>query len=351
MRIDQNGSDSQEYVYNASGQRVSVWDPQAGWEDQGQNYWGSIPVEYYQDGYAQFQHHDYLGTERVRTSYSGAVDGTFSSLPFGDGYTFTGNDNDAHHFAMLDRDAASDTDHAMFRQYANASGRWMSPDPYSGSYDINNPQSMNRYSYVLNLPLAYVDSLGLNCTETPTNNINGVDVSNCTVSGCDDGGGDDGSLADLSYDPSARPGYLWVPLHISGPCWGCTDRPAPNTGNSSPTWKQIKCEALAGLPVAIDAASLAADFAGPEGQAAKITVGFGLSLAATFTSAANGDAGGALWGAASFTRAPLEIATKSAGLTGLAQWIPGVGALGDGIAAIHDIRGVSGSYSACMAKQ
>jgi len=126
---------------------------------------------------------------------------------------------------------------------------------------------------------------------------------------------------------------------------------APNNGNSSLTWKQIKCGALAGLPVAIDAASLAADFAGPEGQAAKIAVGFGLSLASTFTSAANGDAGGALWGAASFTRAPLEVATKSAGLTGLAQWIPGVGAVGDGIAAIHDISEVSGSYSACMAKQ
>lgn len=36
----------------------------------------------------------------------------------------------------------------------------MSPDPYYGSYDVNNPQSMNRYSYVLNNPLAYVDPDG-----------------------------------------------------------------------------------------------------------------------------------------------------------------------------------------------
>ena len=38
----------------------------------------------------------------------------------------------------------------------------MSPDPYSGSYDMNNRQSLNRYSYVLsNHPLTFTDRLGL----------------------------------------------------------------------------------------------------------------------------------------------------------------------------------------------
>lgn len=36
----------------------------------------------------------------------------------------------------------------------------MSPDPYAGSYDITNPESMDRYTYVLNNPLAYVDPDG-----------------------------------------------------------------------------------------------------------------------------------------------------------------------------------------------
>jgi RHS repeat-associated protein len=55
----------------------------------------------------------------------------------------------------------SDTDHAQFRQHYNTWGRWMSPDPYSGSYDPTNPQSFNRYSYVTNNPLAHVDPSGL----------------------------------------------------------------------------------------------------------------------------------------------------------------------------------------------
>ena len=37
----------------------------------------------------------------------------------------------------------------------------MSPDPSSGSYDLTDPQSLNRYAYLSGRPLASVDSLGL----------------------------------------------------------------------------------------------------------------------------------------------------------------------------------------------
>ena len=36
----------------------------------------------------------------------------------------------------------------------------MSPDPYDGSYS-GNPQSLNRYSYVMNNPLMLTDPSGL----------------------------------------------------------------------------------------------------------------------------------------------------------------------------------------------
>lgn len=67
----------------------------------------------------------------------------------------------AYLFTGLEHDGESGLDHATFRQYSSAQGRWISPDPYSGSYDFTNPQSFNRYSYVGNSPLAAIDPTGL----------------------------------------------------------------------------------------------------------------------------------------------------------------------------------------------
>ena len=119
------------------------------------------------NGTTYFEHKNWLGTERLRTDYTGATAATYQSLSFGDGYTpnilQSAADQDNNHFATLDHDSETATEHAQFRQYASAQGLWMSPDPYPGSYDFNNPQSFNRYSYVLNNPLGATDSLGLYC--------------------------------------------------------------------------------------------------------------------------------------------------------------------------------------------
>jgi hypothetical protein len=53
----------------------------------------------------------------------------------------------------------------MFRQYDSSGGRWMSADPYNGSIDPGNPQTLNRYGYVGNNPLRYTDPSGL-CSTT-----------------------------------------------------------------------------------------------------------------------------------------------------------------------------------------
>jgi hypothetical protein len=48
----------------------------------------------------------------------------------------------------------------------------MAPDPYDGSYDPFNPQSLNRYTYAINSPLSYLDPSGLDCvTATGNGNI------------------------------------------------------------------------------------------------------------------------------------------------------------------------------------
>ncbi len=48
---------------------------------------------------------------------------------------------------------------ADFRYLIPRFGRWLSPDPMAG--DVTNPQSLNRYAYVLNNPTSLTDPLGL----------------------------------------------------------------------------------------------------------------------------------------------------------------------------------------------
>ncbi len=152
-----------EYAYSLSGQRVASFDG-SGNPLTNQVYWGSTPVAYYQGGQIHYQHQDWLGTERMRTNSSGGVEGTYQSLPFGDAFTVSGSDNDPYHFAELDHDTESNTEHAQFRNYSSTQGRWLSPDPYSGSYSFGDPQSFNRYTYVRNNPLMAVDPSGMKMT-------------------------------------------------------------------------------------------------------------------------------------------------------------------------------------------
>jgi RHS repeat-associated protein len=144
-----------------------VWGPHQSVPEQPSGYRST-------DGTTYFDHQDTLGTERIRTNYAGSVGSSYISLPWGDGYTATvnnsGADQDSLHFASLEHDAESDTEHAQFRNYASAQGRWLAPDPYMGSYDLTNPQSMNRYAYVLNNPTSLLDPSGLVVT---CNEING----------------------------------------------------------------------------------------------------------------------------------------------------------------------------------
>lgn len=136
----------------------------------------------------------------MRTKYDGSVDGTFTSLPFGDALaTASGSDNDAYHFAMLDHGYLTNTDHAWFRQYANAQGRWTSPDPYAGSYDATNPQSLNRYAYVLNAPLSFIDPTGLMTCPLCSGPVGGGNGGGSGAGGS--GGGDQG----CGFSPASVP--------------------------------------------------------------------------------------------------------------------------------------------------
>jgi RHS repeat-associated protein len=167
----QNAGATYEYLYDYAGRRISSWLEPSNFGNEGRIYWGGQQIAYRAwNGQTYFEHKDMIGTERMRTNYAGSVASAYQSLPWGDGYnanetSSTGDGLDNLHFAQLDKDSESSTEHAQFRQYSSTQGRWMSPDPYVGSYDVTDPQSFNRYSYVLNNPLARVDPSGL-CDQT-----------------------------------------------------------------------------------------------------------------------------------------------------------------------------------------
>lgn len=105
---------------------------------------------------------DWLGTKRVRTNVSGAVAETCESLSYGDDYSCSTSDISPLHFTGKTRDGTG-LSHFPARYYSPFAGRFMSPDPLGGS--VLNPQSLNRYSYVLDNPERFIDPLGLQCQQ------------------------------------------------------------------------------------------------------------------------------------------------------------------------------------------
>jgi RHS repeat-associated protein len=145
-------------------------------------------------------------------------------------------DTDANHYAFLDTDKETATDHADFRQYSNAQGRWMAPDPYDGSYDPSNPQSLNRYTYAMNSPLSLLDPSGFDCVYDEAGGTYTI-KGDCTNAG---GVNDDGTYVDCgdAGDGCLTNGApsLWQPNSVeafSGPLDDVPDLASMFVGSGS----------------------------------------------------------------------------------------------------------------------
>jgi RHS repeat-associated protein len=136
---------------------------------------------------------DHLGTPRMVVDLSGNLGGPtgikrHDYLPFGEelgagiggrttaqGYA---EDSIRQHFTSKERDNETGLDYFLARYYGSSMGRFTSPDEFTGGprelftfaakasanptfyADLNNPQSLNKYTYCLNNPLRYVDPDG-----------------------------------------------------------------------------------------------------------------------------------------------------------------------------------------------
>src|SRR5215472_7090264 len=89
--------------------------------------------------------------------------------PFGGELQFSAADSSNYYkFTGKERDAESNLDYFGARYYSSTLGRWTAADwsaapapvPYA---DFTDPQSLNLYSYVRNIPTSHVDPDGHQC--------------------------------------------------------------------------------------------------------------------------------------------------------------------------------------------
>ncbi len=115
---------------------------------------------------------DHLGTPRMVVDQTGTLAGVkrHDYLPFGEELTTQGgrnaqqgyqSNNSRQGFTSYKHDMETNLEFAQARYFASAQGRFTSPDPLQSSATSLNPQTWNRYSYVMNNPLAYVDPTGM----------------------------------------------------------------------------------------------------------------------------------------------------------------------------------------------
>jgi RHS repeat-associated protein len=156
------------------------------------NVWanGALIATYDPNG-LHFYLNDWTGSRRVQTDYQGVIEQTCTNLPYGNGETCTPTPSEEL-YAGLERDSAAGLDNAVYRSYTSAFGRWTTPDPYDGSYDWSNPQSLNRYAYVNGRPMRFTDPSGQMPIPCPSGlPSSGVDpvtgLSVLMAYACDDG--------------------------------------------------------------------------------------------------------------------------------------------------------------------
>jgi RHS repeat-associated protein len=110
-------------------------------------------------GYNLISHADGLGNMRFTSTKSGRT--AFADIdyaPFGE----SSNTSAALNFTGQRQDTVSGLYDFLFREYSPVQGRWISPDRAGlGAVSMANPQSWNRYAYVLNNPMALTDPTGL----------------------------------------------------------------------------------------------------------------------------------------------------------------------------------------------
>jgi RHS repeat-associated protein len=115
---------------------------------------------------------DFLKTASVITDSAGTVKSESDYYPWGGELQFTNNDSNHYKFTGKERDSETGLDYFGARYYSNGLGRFITADwsavpvpvPYA---DLSDPQSLNQYTYVRNIPTSNADPDGHECPTCP----------------------------------------------------------------------------------------------------------------------------------------------------------------------------------------
>jgi RHS repeat-associated protein len=162
VRDDQGGANPElklTYPVDIFGQRTGTWAEYTNWT--GWNvYWSQVAGQRLNMGGASafIDHADAVGSTTMETDPSGAVVWDVTHYP--SGQVFQEQGTRQSEVAMgLDWQVNDPAIPSATREYNFRVYRWLTPDPMGG--DVTNPQSLNRYAYVLNNPTTLTDPLGL----------------------------------------------------------------------------------------------------------------------------------------------------------------------------------------------
>ena len=166
--LKQIGNEKTVYVYDALGRLVAEY--------------GGPPV------FAGLRYltKDPLGSTRIVTDQVGTVVGRHDFLPFGEEIpktvgprvligAYEGLDAVRHRFTGKERDFETGRDYFGARYFSGSQGRFTSPDPaLTLPQALMDPQQWNRYTYVRNNPLRYVDPEGESFLDVVNGWVNAV---------------------------------------------------------------------------------------------------------------------------------------------------------------------------------
>jgi RHS repeat-associated protein len=159
---------------------------------------------YNSSGLSYYRHSDWLGSSRLTSTQGARLYSSQAYAPFGEQYaTFPTAGSLDPSYTGQNSDTVPSLYDFPFREHSMSQGRWISPDPAgAAAVSIANPQTWNRYAYVANNPLIFLDPTGMNLCANP----------------CEGGASGGGSIPGSSGGPDGDDGssyYLDGGLQIS----------------------------------------------------------------------------------------------------------------------------------------